>query len=491
MKLRIFLAFLFLVFSFASFGGAAGSNPETLGVNVGIGIAFLCIAGYFAYTAWNRKKNLIRSADAYFKNKIEEGEEYYKKKQTEADEYFQSQLSHAALLVSTQKAEANAYYQKKKDEADDYVSSLKANIEALKAELDTVSKEADVKMSQVGDYDNLRSDEIKNKLIILRSRQDESVRDGSAILIVGTSLSKREISTQTKQILRCFNAECANIIDSVTVKNVDGSRGKIQRSFDALNKIYSSDDVQISKSYLSSKLDELSLVYSYMVKEEEEKEQRRAIREQMVEEEKVRREIERAKQKIEKEETQFSNEVKKLMSYLQKAKDDVEKQLYIDKIQELEEKLKTLQADKDNVLEREQNTRAGFVYIISNIGSFGDRVFKIGMTRRLEPMDRIAELSSASVPFPFDVHAMIFSEDAPKLETILHQHFDLDRVNKVNPRKEFFRVDLDAIKKVVLENHNATVHFIDIPDATEYRETQRLDNHVNEANADAIQVGGI
>ena len=104
-----------------------------------------------------------------------------------------------------------------------------------------------------------------------------------------------------------------------------------------------------------------------MFKEEEEKEQRRAIRGQMVEEEKVRREIERAKQKIEKEEAQFSNEVKKLMSYMQKAKDDVEKQLYIDKIQELEEKLKALQADKDNVLEREQNTRAGFVYIISNI----------------------------------------------------------------------------------------------------------------------------
>ncbi len=96
------------------------------------------------------------------------------------------------------------------------------------------------------------------------------------------------------------------------------------------------------------------------------------------------------------------------------------------------------------------------------------------MTRRLEPMDHIAELSSASVPFPFDVHALIFSDDAPRLETILHQHFNEQRVNKVNPRKEFFRVDLDKIKKVVLENHNATVKFVDIPDATEYRETLKL-----------------
>lgn len=195
----------------------------------------------------------------------------------------------------------------------------------------------------------------------------------------------------------------------------------------------------------------------------------------MVEEEKVRREIEREKAKIEKEETQFSNEVKKLMGYMQKAKDDVEKQLYIDKIQELEAKLKALAADKENVLQREQNTRAGFVYIISNIGSFGEQVFKIGMTRRLEPMERIEELSSASVPFKFDVHALIFSEDAPALEAILHQTFRDKQVNKMNPRKEFFRVDLEEIKKIVRENHNATVHFVDVPEAEEYRETLRLE----------------
>ena len=96
------------------------------------------------------------------------------------------------------------------------------------------------------------------------------------------------------------------------------------------------------------------------------------------------------------------------------------------------------------------------------------------MTRRLEPMDRISELSSASVPFPFDVHALIFSDDAPGLENILHQHFDKVRVNKVNPRKEFFKIDLEEIKRVVLENHNATVKFVDIPDATEYRETLKM-----------------
>lgn len=324
-------------------------------------------------------------------------------------------------------------------------------------------------------YENMKSDEVKNKLMLLRNSQDDLVKSGEA-LIVTTDAAKRIADSQKRQILRCFNAETDSIIQSVTVKNVDTSRSKIQRSFDAINKMFAVDGVQLAPAFLESKFEELSLVYAYMLKEDEEREQRKAIREQMVEEEKVRREIEKEKQKIEKEESQFTNEVNKLMAYMQKAKDDVEKQLYIDKIKELEEKLKAVQADKENVLQREQNTRAGFVYIISNIGSFGERVFKIGMTRRLEPMDRIAELSSASVPFPFDVHALIFSEDAPGLETVLHQHFDTARVNKINPRKEFFRVDLDEIKQVVLEHHNATVKFVDIPDAMEYRETLKKES---------------
>ena len=486
MKMRIFWAFFFLIFGL----GLMFSADTTPGgnSNMGVGIGFLVVAAYLGYTAYRKKQLKEEGAEDYCQKKMSEADTYYTEKAKEADSYYVGRVESAEAYYKNRLDEADRDYDEKQNSAQKHIQSLNQEIDGLKVEIDNLKKEEDilsaetvVKSVQVGDYNNLRSDEIKNKLTMLRGDLDEVVKVGSAVTIIGAFDSKREANTQTKQILRCFNAECANIIGSVTVKNADSSRAKIQRSFDMLNKIFASDGVQISKSYLASKLEELSLVYAYMVKEEEEKEQRRAIREQMVEEEKVRREIERAKQKIEKEETQFSNEVKKLMSYMQKAKDDVEKQLYIDKIQELEEKLKALQADKDNVLEREQNTRAGFVYVISNIGSFGERVFKIGMTRRLEPMDRIAELSSASVPFPFDVHAMIFSEDAPGLETILHQHFDSERVNKVNPRKEFFKVDLDEIKKVVLENHNATVKFVDIPDATEYRETLRMEESEKEA----------
>lgn len=159
---------------------------------------------------------------------------------------------------------------------------------------------------------------------------------------------------------------------------------------------------------------------------------------------------------------------------MQSTQSDVEKQLYIAKIKDLEERLKQLEVDKADVLEREANARAGYVYIISNIGSFGTDIYKIGMTRRLEPMDRIKELGSASVPFEFDVHAMIFSEDAPALETALHQKFEKQSVNRVNLRKEFFKVSLDEIECVVKENYNNTVIFTRIPVAKEYNETLKI-----------------
>ena len=218
-------------------------------------------------------------------------------------------------------------------------------------------------------------------------------------------------------------------------------------------------------------MEELNLVYTYELKREEERQIQKDIRAQMVEEEKERREIEREKAKLEKDQAQFSKEMTRLTAYLQKTENTIEKQLYIDQIRELEQKIAELEKKKETVQAREANARAGYVYIISNIGSFGENIYKIGMTRRLEPMDRIDELSSASVPFVFDVHAMIFSEDAPALETTLHQAFDKNRVNRVNPRKEFFRVNLDEIEQLVKTHYSGTAKFTKIPVAREYNET--------------------
>lgn len=358
------------------------------------------------------------------------------------------------------------------------------SMEQLKEKIDQSKKElssliSDIKIAYVSPYtfdENITSAEYKNKLSMLRVQQNEFFKSDDCIVFDKSiePASKKALNNDVKQLLRCFNSEASNIIANVTVKNVDSCRSKLQKTYEVLNKLFVTDGISLAQKCLELKLDELTLIYDYSLKIEQEKEQQKAIKEQMIEEEKVRREIEREKAKLDKEETQFKNEISKLMTYLQKAS-DIEKQLYVDKIKELEDKVKALEADRENILHREQNTRAGFVYIISNIGSFGENVYKIGMTRRLEPMDRVRELGSASVPFEFDVHAMIFSDDAPALENILHKTFENNAVNKVNPRKEFYRINLNEIERVVKENHNATVTFTELAKAEQYRETLNIE----------------
>ncbi len=356
------------------------------------------------------------------------------------------------------------------------IVELKNEKKTLTDEINVLTKDLIIEYGNVADYSNIPSQEIKNELNMLKLKQDELVKNNKAILIttLQDSNNKKQLNSNIKQLLRSFNSECNSIINNLTIKNIDTSRSKFEKSYNILNKLYELDFVQISKAFYELKLKELTLNYSYIQQVENEKEQQRAIKEQLVEEEKVRKEIEREKIKLEKEETQFKNEVSKLMIYLNKSNNDIEKQLYVDKIKELEDKLKLLEKDKENVLKREQNTRAGFVYIISNIGSFGENIYKIGMTRRLEPMDRIKELSDASVPFQFDVHALIFSDDAPTLENILHQTFKENQVNKLNSRKEFYNIDLEKIKEVVKNNYNNTVNFTEYAEAYEYRESLKL-----------------
>ena len=346
-------------------------------------------------------------------------------------------------------------------------------ISELNSEISSLEQEAICKQYLFSDYDGLTSEECKNKLSLLKLDEQQAIKNSDVLSVTSTG-SKKEINDNSKQILRCFNAECDNILVNVSIKNIDSMRNKVTKSFETLNKIFEVDGVQMNRCMLEYKLEELNLIYTYELKKEQEKEQQRAIKEQMLEEEKVRKEIERQKAKIEKDQSQCSNEINKLMGYMQKTDNDVEKQLYIDKIKELEERVKELEAEKESVLEREANARAGYVYVISNIGSFGEDIYKIGMTRRLEPMDRIKELSSASVPFEFDVHAMIFSDDAPSLETALHQKFQNRSVNRVNLRKEFFNVPLDEIEAFVKENYNSTTVFTKIPVAKEYNETLNI-----------------
>ena len=144
------------------------------------------------------------------------------------------------------------------------------------------------------------------------------------------------------------------------------------------------------------------------------------------------------------------------------------------------------QANKARAIARAQMTRSGHVYIISNIGSFGEQVFKIGMTRRLDPMDRVRELGDASVPFHFDVHSIIFSEDAPGLEAALHRMFNDRRINRVNERKEFFRITIDEIAEAVRQHHGE-IEIICEAEAVDYRKTLAIIHDVQSSTSDQIE----
>ena len=325
-------------------------------------------------------------------------------------------------------------------------------------------------------YEGITSQECKNELTMLKQKTKDLLSNGQGIE-VSSDGNKKVISNNMKQILRCFNAECDNVLVNLTAKNIDASRNKIVRSYETLNKIFEVDGMMLSHKLLDYKLEELKLIYTYELKREQEKEIQKAIKEQMVEEEKARKELENELKKLEKDQKQFQNEIERMMKYLSNATSDVEKELYADKIKELQEKANQIEERKSDIEFRQANATAGYVYVISNIGSFGEDIYKIGMTRRLEPMDRVRELSNASVPFPFDVHAMIFAENAPELESSLHEVFKGNSVNKVNYRKEFFHVNLEEIETVVKEKFSGVAEFTKLPVATEYRETLRINNN--------------
>jgi len=216
----------------------------------------------------------------------------------------------------------------------------------------------------------------------------------------------------------------------------------------------------------------VKIEYEYYVQKERAKEEQRAIREQMRQEAEERRALEAERKKIEKEESKFQGQIEQIEQQLSSAEPD--------KVAQLEARLAELQAQLGSVKERKdtianlQNGKAGNVYVISNLGSFGEEVFKIGMTRRMEPQERIDELGDASVPFPFDVHSFIFSDDAAALEHRIHEILNDRRVNKVNLRKEFFNISLDELEALVAELA-PTAEFKRTMLAEQYRQSLSID----------------
>ncbi len=304
------------------------------------------------------------------------------------------------------------------------------------------------------------------KLKTCRSSMREMIKQGQAT---------DNTNSISKILLDFFNTKAEELINKVKHENYGKLKQELADIY-ALTEYHASQAhfaARIKKEYYQIRQDELkwaSILHTLRI---EEREQQRALREQAREDERARKEYERAIKDAQKEETMLQNVMEKARLAMEKASEE-QKAKYEQQLAELNIKLKEAEEKNQRALSMAQQTRAGHVYLISNVGSFGENMMKIGMTRRLEPLDRVRELGDASVPFLFDVHAIIYSEDAPALEKQLHREFNHVRVNKVNHRKEFFRVSPLELK-AKLAKLGIQAQFTLAAEAAEYRETLRIE----------------
>lgn len=395
---------------------------------------------------------------------------------------------------------AKKEYESKKIELDKYIQNFETNkaekmkeleqlsVEIEKAKLDLFDISDEVTMQSFGlytpKYDCMNGDEYAMKIKEIRTEQKNMIKNKTALnfydewVLNNSKAQGRAMNNDNmKMVLRAFNNECDVLIEKVKFNNFEKIKSQIEKSADAIDKLNIRNKISITSQYLSLKIKELELVHEYRQKKQDEKEAIKAARAEEREQAKLQKEIEEQRKKIKKELAHYQNAKEQLTEQLKKATED-ERLLLQEKINGIDHQLGEIEKNIKDIDYRESNQKAGYVYVISNIGSFGENVYKIGMTRRLEPQDRIDELGDASVPFTFDVHAMIFSDDAPKLEAELHRAFDNKRVNMVNGRKEFFNVSLDEIERVIKENHDKIVEIKRVPDAEQYRETKIIKEQI-------------
>lgn len=308
----------------------------------------------------------------------------------------------------------------------------------------------------------------QNELASIEEKIKSMVRkDGGAVLAttdwtVNGSIAQGRAMVRdfSKLLLRAFNAEADNLVRGLKPYKLDAAIERLKKVAEVIERLGKTMHIKISTPYLEARVRELELTADFLKKEAEEKEAERVERERLREERKVQQEIERERARLEKERQHYSNALEVLIA----KGDDAG-------ATRLREQLTDVQRAIEDVDYRAANIRAGYVYVISNLGSFGEDMVKIGMTRRLDPMDRIRELSDASVPFNFDIHALFFSKDAVGIESAMHERLAARRVNLVNERREFFRATPLEAKAHLAELAGELLQFQDVPEALEYRES--------------------
>jgi len=404
---------------------------------------------------------------------------------TDKMEYHQLKLAIEDLCVQKEKTlqeaqAAQAEFAKRRQGFDRQLADLAKQVELRKKEIIVLDEEILLESFALykPKFKFLTSEEYKVRLDASREKQKQLIKDGKAVNInenwtVNNSKSegRKMVNDMKKLILRSFNNECDYCVDNVKFNNMEVNEKRIEKSFEELNRLGRIMQAVITEAYKKLKYEELYLAFEYQQKKQEEKEAQKRVREELREQQKLEQEIRQARERIAKEKKHYIRAIDELESKLKVTTSDAERALVREKLQEVKGQYSELEKEEKVIDYREQNAKAGYVYIISNIGAFGENVYKIGMTRRLEPMDRIDELGDASVPFAFDVHALIFSENAPTLEAKLHEHFYKSRINKLNDRKEFFRAEILEIEKVIRENYDKVVDVVKEAPAEQYRES--------------------
>lgn len=363
--------------------------------------------------------------------------------------------------------------------AETEVGALRRRVSELEAEITRLQGAATVELDdervlqEVGIYryhhplENAA--EYKTELTDLSQRIKDMVKAGHAVLAsdmftFNNSLAKgRKMTAEfSKLMLRAYNAEADNCVRALRAGNVVTAKGRLESSVTAIARLGTMMEMRINPAYHELRLRELELTADYLVKLQVEKEEAREGRERLREERKAEQELAAERARLDKEREHYLNA-------LQALKDSGDPTAIAD----LNERLQQI----DNAIEqndyRTANIRAGYVYVISNRGAFGPNIVKIGLTRRLEPMDRVRELGDASVPFPFDVHAMFFADDAVTVEADLHRAFAERRVNMINQRREFFFATPAEVRVVLLEQVGNLLEFAEEPEATQYLQSMK------------------
>jgi hypothetical protein len=381
----------------------------------------------------------------------------------------QFELDERRVALEREITELRSRLERERREASAAVDAVNAQLVEIRKAIVVTEDSAMLQEAGVYHYRHPLSDAVayQKELADIEEQIKEMTRkDGGAVLATtnwtvngSVAEGRKMVRDFSKLMLRAFNAEGDNLVRGLKPYKLDAAIDRLRKVASTIEKLGKTMAIRISTPYEQIRVHELELTADFLQKQAEEKEAERLERERLKEERKVQVEMERERARLEKERKHYENALTALVAKgdeagaerLRAQLDDVQKAI----------------ADVDY---RAANIRAGYVYVISNIGSFGERMIKVGMTRRLDPMDRIRELSDASVPFNFDVHALFFSKDAVGIETTMHERLAALRVNTVNRRREFFRATALEVKAHLAELAGELLQFQDVPDALEFRQ---------------------